>query len=447
MQVACIAQAIVESGRGSSRVATECLNFWGMKMRDELAAIAVGTEVKVNSERDGYAVFAKFPSADIAVSGWLIFLSRPYYAGWESYKDNCTLFLRHICRNWSPRGGYADDVIAKISEAKDLLGIESLPDSKPIFGSLMLGSTGTDVERLQSELNSHYDARLQVDGIFGVETDRAVRRVESIQGTESNGIVDADFWNLLLTLQGLKIDITPETSRNSQYMPFAVRMTEIPTLWTYEGKWPIGAILHFTAGRDNPRATVEYLGRMRYPCLVMGRDGVVYQAFPASRGGHHCGTVHHDFSVGLEVISAGRCTPVDIDGKALYAPWFAYKDGDPRTGVIKTVSDCLDSSEMRHVSQDGSRYEGWYQKYTAAQEESIIRVFLWYKWADPTGRFEFKNILGHDEACDLSGFHGAKNDPGGALSMTMPLFRKLLSERWAQLMAKSEAEQFAYFAP
>ncbi len=89
--------------------------------------------------------------------------------------------------------------------------------------------------------------------------------------------------------------------------------------------------------------------------------------------------------------------------------------------------------------------EGWYHKYTAAQEESIIKTLLWYKWADPTDRFSFDKVLGHDEACEQAGQPGRKNDPGGALSMTMPEFRELLQKRWTELTAKPRPEQLAYF--
>ena len=101
---------------------------------------------------------------------------------------------------------------------------------------------------------------------------------------------------------------------------------------------------------------------------------------------------------------------------------------------------------MRYVYRNGSQREGWYQKFTKAQEDSIIKVFLWYKWADPTNRFDFDKILGHDEACDIGGRSGAKNDPGGALSITMPEFRKLLSQKWSELMAKPREDQERYFS-
>jgi len=446
MKIACVAQAILESGRGTSKVSDTCLNFWGMKMRPELAAIAVGQEVPVTSELEGRADFAKFASTDISVTGWLVFLSRPYYKGWEAYKDDSRGFIRHIAKSWCPRKDYSDTVIDLIPEALSILDLEMPHAPRPGFQPIKRGAEGSDVEILQQELNDHFDAGLEIDGEFGPKTETAVKRVELILGNSADGIVDSDFWNALLSLQGLREDITPVAQVAQGYMPFAVRMKEISTRFTYEDGWPTGGILHFTAGRDDPRGTVEYLGRVGYPCIVVGRDGKVYQAFPASQGGYHSGTKHHFYSFGLEVISAGICTPVDLNGVQRYAPWFAFKNGDPGTGKIAKPEDCFEESVMRFVVRDGSRRDGWYQKFTDAQEASIVKVMLWYKWADPTGNFDFDRVLGHDEACDQDGRRGAKNDPGGALSMTMPEFRRVLATKWIDLASKAPDDQTKYFA-
>ena len=122
MKVACVAQAIVESGRGTSRVTSECCNFWGIKMRHEIAGLAVGKVVAVTSEVEGYATFASFKSTDDAVKGWLLFLTREYYKRWEEHKDDSADFMYHIGKSWCPVDGYADKVITLFPEARNLLG-------------------------------------------------------------------------------------------------------------------------------------------------------------------------------------------------------------------------------------------------------------------------------------------------------------------------------------
>jgi len=124
MKVACVAQAIIESGRGTSRVAKELTNFWGIKFRDTLDGLAEPTRIEVTSETQGWDIFAKFPSTDVAVVGWLKFLTRPFYAGWEQHKNNSEAFIRHISKNWCPAPGYADKVIRAFGESEILLGKE-----------------------------------------------------------------------------------------------------------------------------------------------------------------------------------------------------------------------------------------------------------------------------------------------------------------------------------
>ncbi len=123
MKIACLAQAALESGWGESLVAKTCLNFWGMKYRSELDGIATLKEVPVTSEVSGKAVFAQFSDVDSAVKGWRVFLTRPYYAGWEKYTNDTEGFLRHIGKNWCPVKGYAEKVIALIPKAQELLNL------------------------------------------------------------------------------------------------------------------------------------------------------------------------------------------------------------------------------------------------------------------------------------------------------------------------------------
>jgi hypothetical protein len=159
MKIACLAQAALESGWGRSKVAEVCLNFWGIKMRDELGGIAVGQEVAVTSESDGRAIFAKFPAVRTAVAGWLIFLSRPYYRGWEAYKNDAEGFIRHIGQYWCPVKGYAEKVIDLFPEIKRILDkderIPALFDpghsESRIGARSSLGAEEEDLNRLQAD--------------------------------------------------------------------------------------------------------------------------------------------------------------------------------------------------------------------------------------------------------------------------------------------------------
>lgn len=414
---ACLAQAILESGRETTDLAKLHNNHHGMKWRDEMREFAIPIYYQTDSEPTGGADFCKFANKVDAVRGYWRFLGRSPYNGWRDHTNSPAEFLAFIGKIWCPPGytdnwkaqhgglNYHEYIMEKLyPEAVELLKGDNYPE-------LREGNRGEKVKYLQEELNEHNAAGLELDGIFGSNTKQAVMAVEQRLHLTPDGVADINVW------LGLR-DLRPLTGQ--RWIPFAKRMSEIPTRWTYPQGYPKGAVVHFTAGRDNPEGTVEYLGRVGFPCLVMARNGKIYQAFPLNRGGCHSGTYHHDYSVGLEIIAAGRCEPVTVNGVRKFKAWFH-----------QSSSEYFDESEMRYVTRDGSRREGWYQKYTSAQEDSLIELLLWLKSQAPE-IFSFDHVKGHDECCDEGGRPGAKNDPGGALSMTMPEFRELLKRKYAE---------------
>lgn len=413
---ACLAQAILESGQETSDLAKIHNNHHGMKWRDEMRGIATPVYYETASEPTGGADFCKFASKVDAVRGYWRFLERFPYKGWRNHSSSPAEFLAFIGKTWCPSGytdnwkaqhngfNYHEYIMKKLyPEAVELLKDDNYPE-------LREGNRGEKVKQIQRELNEHNLAGLEVDGIFGSKTKEAVMAVEKRLDLTPDGVVDIDVWLRINELQSSK-------GAKTLWIPFATRMREIPTRWTYPQGYPQGAVIHFTAGRDNPEGTVEFLGRKGFPCLVMGRDGKIYQAFPLNRGGCHSGTCHHNYSIGLEIIAAGRCNPVTVNGVRKFKAWFH-----------RSPSEYFDELEMRYVTRSGSRREGWYQKYTSVQEESLIELLLWLKSQAPDV-FSFDDVKGHDECCDEGGRPGAKEDPGGALSMTMPEFRELLKRK------------------
>lgn len=194
----------------------------------------------------------------------------------------------------------------------------------------------------------------------------------------------------------------------------------------YRYGWPEGIIYHHTAGREDPYGTVGFLWK-RFPCLVVGRDGTLYQPFPLDEWGCHSGTWHHEYCVGVEVVGAGLLKPVEINGVTKYAPWFAF---DKNTGKLTHSELCFEESECRYQEGDSIHTKGWYQKFTPEQEEAVEKLCLYLKEKRPD-IFAFDKIKGHDEAVAESGNPKRKNDPGGSLSMTMNEFRRRLKEKYS----------------
>lgn len=194
----------------------------------------------------------------------------------------------------------------------------------------------------------------------------------------------------------------------------------------YRYGWPEGIIYHHTAGGSDPYGTIEFLWK-KYPCLVVGRDGTLYQYFPLDEWGYHSGTVHHEYCVGVEVVGAGLLKPKSINGETKYCPWFAFNQN---TGALEHPEYCLEQSECRHQDGDNIRTEGWYQKFTPEQEQTVEKLCLYLKKQRPD-IFSFDKIKGHDEAVAESGQPYRKNDPGGSLSIAMDEFRRKLKEQYA----------------
>lgn len=83
-----LAQACVESGRGTSELFVEYGNPYGMKFRREMSAFAIPVYYK----NDKYCAFE---NESDAVEGYWVFLNRKVYDGWQKTTDSHS-FLRHL---------------------------------------------------------------------------------------------------------------------------------------------------------------------------------------------------------------------------------------------------------------------------------------------------------------------------------------------------------------
>lgn len=184
------------------------------------------------------------------------------------------------------------------------------------------------------------------------------------------------------------------------------------TSGVYANGWPLGAVVHFTAGRDNAEDAVVYGRGQGYAYLCIQGDGQLVQAHPVNRWGSHAGKSYHEVLgsgvssklIGIEITSAGR---LEKRGDK-FISWFGKEYGP---------------TEVRYIPRDRDNVQaGYYHKYTKLQESKLMEVLLWLH-ANGGGIFKPDFVLGHDEVSP-----GRKNDPGGALSQTMPEFRSFLKQ-------------------
>ncbi|MFM1815651.1 MAG: hypothetical protein RLZ98_2346 [Pseudomonadota bacterium] len=206
----------------------------------------------------------------------------------------------------------------------------------------------------------------------------------------------------------------------------ANRSIGMKTRGYYEHGYPVGAIVHFTAGRSerdelDAEATIKST-RDKYCFFCISKSGKVYQTASLDRWGSHAGVSSYsglgsnvsDKLVGIEICNAGRVKKTDSG----FEPWWNgnYAAGDKRRTIYT-------EDEVRHVERgDNVLSGGYFHGYTAEQEAALIKLLLWLRRQKPH-IFQWKYVLGHDEVSPRR-----KDDPGGALSWTMPDLRRYLME-------------------
>lgn len=206
-----------------------------------------------------------------------------------------------------------------------------------------------------------------------------------------------------------------EKGKKSLWIPPAlgeVINPEMKTRGKYKYGYPQGAIIHFTAGRDNAKATMAYGRSQGHAYLCIAGSGTIYQAHPLNRWGYHAGKSYvkglgsgvSQYLVGIEVCCAGK---LEKKPNGTFRSWFG-----------ETYSD----DEVRYSTRRANIQPGWYHQYTTEQEASLVKLIKWLYWQSG-GLFKLEYVLGHDEVSPVR-----KNDPGASLSQTMPEFRSYLSQ-------------------
>lgn len=288
---------------------------------------------------------------------------------------------------------------------------------------LRKGSQGSNVNQLQHNINLYYKKDvLDVDGVFGPMTDFYVREIQNELGVLVDGIfgpVTSSKLNMVLTNRNKIIGSMPI----GLYPPFAhVLKQRMKTRGKYQAGGPRGAIVHFTAGRDGAEKTINGGIENGYAFWTIQRDGKLFCAHPYNEWGYHAGeskwshlakklvgSVSDDL-IGIENNAAGLLTPVK-NKPSFYKSWFNTE-----------ISD----EEVRYTKGIDNQMKGYYHTLTNAQEDTLTETLIWLKFREPD-IFDFDFVLGHDEVSGKSGLgYWRKNDPGAALSMTMPKYREKL---------------------
>lgn len=396
-----LAQWILESGRGTSRLAAEHGNFAGLKWRPEMQGFA--TPVRYEAH-DGVDTYCAFVTAEAFVAGYWRFIERAPYQGWRQFEHDPPGYVGFLkSRGYAGDPNYVAKVLALLPEAEGLLAetgggfVVPEPD-RPSRASR--GETPTD--RLPGTRLPNFVTLGEIRHVF--------------RGPRPNG------------LEGAIVHYDAGRSRprrGADDPEFGARNTLLsaqthPLAFAYATVSRSGTI--YLPGNMDWQQWGRHAGESR--CPDTGRTDV-------SR-----------FYVGFEVNAPGKLYPTT---KAdTFAPWFncvrdsagnVVLNAKGQATIVDAADETYGAAELRLAAKpDGNIAPGSYTRFTDAQFQALVAVMLWLRSSFPAS-FRLDRVFGHDEVSP-----GRKVDPGASLggtragaAMTMAAFRKLLLQEWAEL--------------
>ena len=407
-----VAQAILECGRGTTKLFAGYTNAFGMHFHGFLTQYAKGVEYDACDGKDIYACFKDF---DCMTKGYFAWFDHwEHYGDWRSAaRKGGEAFLNHIGPHYCPPGftkewadahggvNYAQYVCQKLlPEAKQLLGDMETP---------MKEATWLNIANDKSCVQAMNGGDL----------------IETFEGNSLKALMSAvarhpkmGTWAIGERKKG---DVTDpvKDDPNVDYLPFAriasKKMKEVAN------GYPEYFVIHWTAGEPSQSGEDGISSGVAngYTYAFLPRDGQLWQGAPIHDGGYHAGNAKISSlkAFGIEVACAGRLEKIGD----LFVPWFAKnKDGSINKGR------CISASQVRYdndgPADDGS-FEGYYQVYTAEQVKTLTAIALWFV---QVRKMPIDNIVGHDEVATP---HGRKCDPGfSILEGGMVAFRALIKK-------------------
>ncbi|MBG0811642.1 N-acetylmuramoyl-L-alanine amidase [Methylosinus sp. H3A] len=117
LKAASLAQWIVESARGTSVLATQHLNFGGIKFRQRMQGYADPVDYRGS---DGeLTTYCKFSSIEAFVRGYWRFISSGPYDDYRSYENDSAAYLRYIAgQGYATDRDYVAVVLRNLAEAE-----------------------------------------------------------------------------------------------------------------------------------------------------------------------------------------------------------------------------------------------------------------------------------------------------------------------------------------
>lgn len=404
LKAVCLAQWLLESGRGQSLLAKQYANFAGLKFRREMEGHAKSVRYVAH---DGPDEYCHFQDARAFVAGYWHFIDRDVYSGWEKFSNDPSAYIKFLhSRGYAGDPEYGAKVLTLVPEATRLLSDTG-------------GAVYEEPPRAaRSEVKaSHLDLLAGRQPQF--ETLGHVRH--NFRGLRPNG------------LEGAIVHYDAGRCR--------ARSTA--------GDLEAGAKRTLESGEENgfAYATISRSGRIYLPSNM---DWLCW--------GYHAGesfcTITERASVsryyvGFELNCPGYVYPTE-DADTFIAWFDAERDADNKVIVDKKGRATLksknpeiyDLSSVRYIKHaTGNIRRGYYVPFTLAQQESLKDVLLWLKMRFPK-TFRLDYVFGHDEVSpgrkvDPGGSYGILENDGVGPPLTMIELRQNLLKSWSDMQIMS----------
>jgi len=205
---------------------------------------------------------------------------------------------------------------------------------------------------------------------------------------------------------------------------------------TPSGKFDMICI-HYHAGaedmdsRKDADNMLSYIGSRGLGCIALDHDGTFYQpknmnyltqwGSNIGRSKYRSRSALSQYACGIEVINSGKLT--DFKGK--YYAWYDLKYDEKKPWIpiaVKSGRSPHPNPRIVIVGNDNHTIGAW-DPFTEAQEKALLNFCITSLKMLPDLKIE--HIRGHDE---FAWPRGRKSDPGASFSLTMPEFRKLLTQ-------------------
>lgn len=195
-----IAQAVIEGAAGTSVLAKNYHNHFGLKCGKSWKGASVNLKTKeeykvgtLTTIKDNFRAYA---NDEEGVKGYYDFISTSRYANLKTANTPAEYAYRLKIDGYATSSTYVNTLVSTVNK----YDLQKYDSAKVIITettkqpTLKRGSKGEEVKAWQTFLNANNYSCGTVDGIFGVKTESAVMQWQIAHGLAPDGIIGPKTW-------------------------------------------------------------------------------------------------------------------------------------------------------------------------------------------------------------------------------------------------------------